>query len=98
MASPNLLSTAKLQDPSVVFDGIGTTGHDGLSGLKSAFKPRAYQLEMLEESMRRNIIVAVRLSWLPVLRRLTHLDGHWFRKDTNVFTSTLWHDHMLTQI
>lgn len=35
--------------------------HKGLSGLENAFKPRHYQLEMLEESMRRNIIVAVRL-------------------------------------
>lgn len=33
--------------------------HKGLSGLENAFKPRHYQLEMLEESMRRNIIVAM---------------------------------------
>lgn len=33
----------------------------GVSDIQSTFNPRAYQLEMLEESMRRNIIVAVRL-------------------------------------
>lgn len=30
--------------------------------LKALFNPRSYQLEMLEESLRRNIIVAVRFS------------------------------------
>ena len=31
------------------------------------------------------------------LQRLIHLDGHWIRKDTRVYTSTLWHDHFLTR-
>lgn len=74
MSSPNLLSTAGLQVPggSVVAEGESTV-HNGLSRLESTFKPRAYQLEMLEQSMQRNIIVAVRLSWsLLLLQRLIH--------------------------
>ena len=64
MPSPKLLSMAELPDGNVVADGEPTV-HKGLAGLKSAFKPRAYQLEMLEDSMRRNIIVALRLSCFP---------------------------------
>lgn len=64
MSSPNLLSTAELPDGNVVANGE-SIGHNRLSNFESAFKPRSYQLEMLEESMRRNIIVAVRLPWFP---------------------------------
>ena len=64
MSSPNLLPMAELPAVNVVAD-VEPTVHKGLAGFDSAFKPRAYQLEMLEESMRRNIIVAVRLSWFP---------------------------------
>ena len=49
--------------------------------MHNVFKPRSYQLEMFEESMRRNIIVAVRLSLSRNLQRLTHSDGNWIRKD-----------------
>ena len=35
------------------------------AGLHNTFIPRAYQLEMLDESMRRNIIVTVALPWSP---------------------------------
>lgn len=65
MSLPNLLSMAELPAGNVIADGEPTV-HKGLAGLDSAFKPRAYQLEMLEESMQRNIIVAVRLSWFPI--------------------------------
>lgn len=64
MASPNMLSMAEIQDGNVPTDDEPIV-HNRLSGLENAFKPRHYQLEMLEESMRRNIIVAVRLPWLP---------------------------------
>lgn len=60
MPSPSPLSPAELPGGNIAADG-GPAVHNGLSRLESAFKPRAYQLEMLEESMRRNIIVAVRL-------------------------------------
>ena len=63
MSFPNLLSTAELPDGSVP-EGRSTV-HNGFSDFESASKPRSYQLEMLEESMRRNIIVAVRLPWFP---------------------------------
>ena len=43
----NVLSAAELPRGHVIADGTGT------------FSPRAYQLEMLEESMLRNIIVAM---------------------------------------
>ncbi|CAF9929326.1 MAG: Dicer-like protein 2, partial [Alectoria fallacina] len=49
---------AELSGRNVVA-GEEPTVLNGLSGLESAFKPRPYQLEMLEESMRRNIIVAM---------------------------------------
>ena len=42
-----MLSVGELPGGHVIADGMGT------------FKPRAYQLEMLEESMLRNIIVAM---------------------------------------
>ena len=64
MPSPKLLSAAELPDGNFVADEEPTVDK-GLAGLKSPFKPRAYQLEMLEESMRRNIIVAVRLPYFP---------------------------------
>ena len=47
MTSPNSLSAAECPGGQVIADGRGT------------FNPRAYQLEMLEESMLRNIIVAM---------------------------------------
>ena len=65
MSSPNPASTAELLGKDVVDTGK-STGHNGLSGLDSPFKARAYQLEMLEESMRRNIIVAVLHSWSSI--------------------------------
>ena len=64
---------AELRGESALADG-GPAIHD-------VFKPRSYQLEMLEESMRRNIIVAVRLSSSLNLQRLIHSDGNWVRKD-----------------
>ena len=69
MSSPNLLSTAELHE-DVVFDENSTV-YGGLPWLEGPFKARDYQLEMLEESMRRNIIVAVLLPWSPFSRRLT---------------------------
>lgn len=57
-------STAKIPGGNIVADGKPMV-HNGLSGVESTFKPRAYQLEMLEESMQKNIIVAVRLPWSP---------------------------------
>jgi hypothetical protein len=45
-----------------------------------AFHSRAYQIEMLEESLRRNVIVAVCFSlWPPLLHQLTtsNPDGYW---------------------
>lgn len=80
MSSPNLLSTVELSGRNVVVHEEPTV-HNGLSGLDRAFQPRSYQLEMLEESMRRNIIVAVRHSRSQLLQLLTHIDGHWIRKD-----------------
>ena len=59
----------------------GSAVADGGPAMHNVFKPRSYQLEMLEESMQRNIIVAVRLSSSLNLQRLTHSDGHWVRKD-----------------
>ena len=51
MSSLNPLSAAELLgEPNV---------HKGASGFGTLLQGRAYQLEMLEESMRRNIIVAV---------------------------------------
>ena len=58
MASTSLSSTVDLPGGSVASNGMSEV-HNGLLGFESIFKPRAYQLEMLEESMRRNIIVAV---------------------------------------
>ena len=55
---------AEIQGGNVPADDEPTV-HNGFSGLENAFKPRHYQLEMLEESMRRNIIVAVRLPSFP---------------------------------
>ena len=52
------MSTVELPGGYVVAEGESTV-HNGLSRLGGTFKPRAYQLEMLEQSMRRNIIVAV---------------------------------------
>lgn len=60
MSSPNFVSTAELQGEDVVVIGK-PTGQNGLPGLEIPFKARAYQLEMLEESMRRNIILSVLL-------------------------------------
>lgn len=51
---------AQLPGGNVVADEEPTV-HNERPELESGFKPRSYQLEMLEESMRRNIIVAVRL-------------------------------------
>ena len=48
-----------------------------------AITPRPYQLEMLEESLKRNIIVAVCARPIP-RPRLTLADGYWFRKDSCV--------------
>ena len=88
MSSPSLLSTAELPSGYVVADEESTV-RNGLPGFESTFKPRAYQLEMLEQSMRRNIIVAVRLLWSPFPQRLIRLDGHRIRKNARVFTYTL---------
>ena len=73
MSSPNLLSSAGLRVAGghVAAEGESTV-HNGLSRLESTFKPRAYQLEMLEQSMQRNIIVAVRVSWSLFFQRLIH--------------------------
>ena len=51
--------------------------------LEATFSPRSYQLEMLEESLRRNIIVAVRLSAAVTYTRLfnTSADGYWQRQN-----------------
>ena len=51
MSSPNPLSAAELLGERTV--------HNGASGFGTLLQGRAYQVEMLEESMRRNIIVAV---------------------------------------
>lgn len=69
MSSPSPPSTAGLPSGHVVSEGE-STADNGLSRLDSTFKPRAYQLEMLEQSIQRNIIVAVRLSRSPLLQRL----------------------------
>ena len=63
----------------------GSALADGGAAMRNIFKPRSYQLEMLEESMRRNIIVAVQLSSSLNLKRLTHPDGNWVRKDICVY-------------
>ena len=47
-----------------------------------AFKLRPYQLEMLNESMRRNLIIAVRyIMPFDVWDAKDNVDGHWLRQD-----------------
>ena len=58
MSSPDPLSIAELPAEDVSVDGEPAV-RNGPQGLETPFKGRAYQLEMLEESMRRNVIVAV---------------------------------------
>ena len=56
-------------------------GENGIN----AFQLRSYQLEMLDESMRRNIIVAVwNIRLLEFREAEDHLDGHWLREDIHV--------------
>ena len=52
------------------------------------FKLRSYQLEMLEESMQRNIIIAVRNSKLCQVREAEYIyvDGYWLRQNLHVRT------------
>jgi hypothetical protein len=57
-------------------------------------RPRAYQLEMLEASLKENIIVAVSVPTdSKTLRSDTTADGHWKRENPNVgSTLILSHD------
>ena len=53
---------------------------------------RAYQLEMLEESLKRNIIVAACLSVYPTIFKSADnmlLDGYWKRQNTYVILNIL---------
>ncbi len=47
-------------------------------------RPRSYQSEMYEKSLKENIIVAVCRHWTSRNAQLIGTDGHWQRKDTNV--------------
>lgn len=56
--------------------------------------PRAYQLEMLEESLRQNTIVAVSMAELCLIGCISNqlaewIDGHWQWKNSNVRTPSL---------
>jgi hypothetical protein len=54
----------------------------------STLKPRAYQQEMLAESLRQNTIIAVSpvnyIIWTMKLTKIITKDGHWEWEDTNV--------------
>lgn len=82
-------------------------GFDSLEDAPDTIRPRGYQREMLEASIKQNIIVAVSLCirllhiWLKRLL-IPQPDGHWQWKDSNVselYTSlkTLRYDQLNDQ-
>ena len=85
MSSPNPLSADG--EPSV---------HNGASGLGTLFKGRAYQLEMLEESMRRNIIVAVLFPRSLGFQRLIYFRWTLVQERRLCIASLPCHHHILT--
>ena len=91
MSSPNPLSAAEL---------LGAEGeptvHKGASGFGNLVTGRAYQLEMLEESMRRNIIVAVLFPRSLVFQRLIYSRWTLVQERRLCTTSLPYHDHILT--
>ena len=83
---PSANTMPGVQETQLADDDV-TVASDGNLKPKEAFKIRSYQLEMLEESMKRNIIVAVCQRFLH--RLLTShvsmcLDGYRGREDNDV--------------
>jgi hypothetical protein len=53
-------------------------------------RPRAYQLEMLEASLKENIIVAVSEATPLTMANINELqDGHWKRENSNVGSTAM---------
>lgn len=67
-------------------DDEGLESEAAAAAAAAAFVPREYQIEMLEASLERNIIVAVGKSPFlhTVMTDFLGSDGHGFRQDTNV--------------
>jgi hypothetical protein len=87
--------SAILQDERLSQAGQASDQGQDSSEPPAITTPRAYQLEMCEESMKRNIIAVVRApkticrNGTFILKSYPPVDGYWKRKNTHVTDSLL---------